>query len=159
MIGAVPAISTATGTFAAQKDGRLTLQQQASVINTFPYSKETFKAKSELLDGTIILYLYKGKYKIGIYKNKSQTIKLAKINLIKTVDDQTEKKLDITLIRPIAELDYNNQQVIDETVKTQILQYALGDKNTFQPRTTTINYTIDELNGVGTHTFDLKGTD
>lgn len=113
------------------------------------------------MDGTIVLYLYRGKYRIGIYKKKSTTLSLYddEDNLIKTVDGTSHRDLDLMLIRPLEHglLDYKQAPIISETLKQEIIEFGLGNRDNLTPLDKTHYYSPNDLK-VGTHTFDLRGT-
>lgn len=130
-----------------------------NVINVGIYKSKTSN-QNILGDQSIVFYLYQGKYRIGIYKKKRITGKLDddEDNLIKYVDGTKSKEFDLSIIHPLehGELDFNNETVIGEEVKSEIIQYALGHGE-FVPGRKYHNYTFEDLK-IGTHTFDLVGT-
>lgn len=48
------------------------------MINIRPYEKEELAVDLKLPDGTIVLYLYKGAYRIGVYKKHRLNVELSK---------------------------------------------------------------------------------
>lgn len=171
---AAPALAAvAGGTLAATGVGfalgsalttdRIAASQDPNVINNTInvgiYSVK-YPGSDPFKDQSIVFYLYQGKYRIGIYKKKRITGKLDddEDNLIKYVDGTETKEFDLTIIHPLehGELDFNNETVIGEEVKNEIIQYALGHGE-YIPGRKYHNYTFEDLK-TGTHTFDLVGT-
>lgn len=118
-------------------------------------------ATRPLVDGSIIFYLYRGKYRIGIYKeiNIPLALHTAGDNLVKLVDGTKSKVVDVKFIRAIGgkEIDFNEQQPIKQDLKSEILKYCFSKQDTFLPTDKIIHFTEEELK-TGTYTFDLVGT-
>lgn len=155
------AVALSSGSYVLSTQPSYTNQFKTSVISTLPYSNTSYQVDPELMDGTIVLYLYRGKYRIGIYKKKSTTLSLHDHddNIIKTVDGKTHKDLDLMLIRPLEHglLDYKQAPIVSESLKQEIIEFGLGNRDNLTPLDKTHYYSPKDIK-VGTHTFDLKGT-
>lgn len=132
------------------------------MINVLPYTDENLYVDPKIQDGSIVLYLYRGQYRIGIFKRHRLNLELNKDidNWVESVNGNTDTELDIFIIRPLENgvLDYNQDEVISDTLKSDIIQYGMGTSGGINKANKVHYYTQDELK-VGTHTFDLVGTD
>lgn len=148
---------TATGGVGALLDTGLTDLDKASIINIVPYA--TQQSDINDLNGRVIFYLYRGKYRLGIYNNIKKNISLNQThdNLIDTVDGTTSKDLSIFTIEPLEglQLDFKGDPLSGDNEKSRIIQAALGAHTEGNK---VHNYTAEELD-TDSYTFDLKGTD
>lgn len=103
----------------------------------------------------IVLYLHKGKYRIGMYEeifHSDMSLSTNQDNIIRLVDGKNGKQFKTYIIRPIPgdALDFGNTPVISEDdIRNKIIQAAMGNK---------IHVFNWEDLKTNTQTFDLVGT-
>lgn len=96
------------------------------MVNTEPYSDVSTEPPPF---NSLVLYLYKGEYRIGIVREILPRMEVSNDpdNLITLVNGTEGTHNKITVITPITDkLDYNNEQVLSETDRLNIIKNGYG---------------------------------
>lgn len=132
----------------------------SDILNIYPHTKSAKTSIFDIPNSTVVLYLHKGKYRLGIFKRIFVRTELSKSNdnLIETVNGETTAPFYSYLIRPIGEeeVDYKNDSPVTELLKLDIVAHAAG---LHQEKIDDFVYFYSEDDfKIGTYTFDLVGT-